>query len=499
MKKIYKYFCITLATAGLSVGCSEDILDVPNENNPDFVRVYATGTDVENVASGLYNAVFKGENSYDGVQMMLATAADHITCSWGNAGMRDMSWEPRDFAWDNTPTYANAGQTKYSYDQWYSAIGTASNVLKALDNGVEIGVDGAGNARTAAFAKFVLGLAYTDLALVFDRAHVVDNEITLEPSIETASSYKEVAAAALGYFEEALDLANGDFSIPASWLATPTDLTSADFRKIINTSAARLLSYAPRNKTELAAVDWAKVQEYADNGITSDWIISMDGNLGSSRWYLEAGDYLTYPGWGRTDMYVVHMMEPSLPQHWDDSPSFPHPEEPATSLDARLKTDFEYLASNDFNPTRGYYHFSCYRNTRYDELYAEGVGEKPIMMLAENDMLRAEARAYNGDLVGAAAIINAGTRVTRGGLAPVAANLDDIIAAIHHERHVELYTTGCGIQFYEMRKLELLQEGTPLHLPLPGQTLQLFGITDFYTFGKTANADGVNTSNGGWR
>ncbi|HRG09974.1 MAG TPA: hypothetical protein PLJ08_15470, partial [Cyclobacteriaceae bacterium] len=112
-------------------------------------------------------------------------------------------------------------------------------------------------------------------------------------------------------------------------------------------------------------------------------------------------------------------------------------------------------------------------------------------MLAENDLLKAEARAYTGDLAGAAAIINAGTRVTRGGLDPVAANLTDIVKAIHHERHVELYTTGCGIQFFEMRKRNLLQEGTPLHLPVPGQTLQLFGLTQFYTFGTTANADGV--------
>jgi hypothetical protein len=121
------------------------------------------------------------------------------------------------------------------------------------------------------------------------------------------------------------------------------------------------------------------------------------------------------------------------------------------------------------------------------------------MMAAENDLLRAEARAYTGDLGGAADIINAGTRVTRGELDPVDANLTDIINAIHHERHVELYTTGNGIQFYEMRKLDLLQKGTPLHLPVPAAILQLFNVSDFYTFGTTARADGVSTSNGGWR
>ncbi len=495
MKRLHKILVATFASA-VMVGCGDNLLDVENGNNPDFAKVYANGTDVENVASGLYNAVFLGEHRANGVNAMLATAADNVTCSWGNFGMRDMSWEPRNFAWDNSPIYANRGQTADSYDRWYSAIGTASNVLRAISNGVEIGVNGAGTDRTMAFAKFALGLAYGNLALVFDRAHVVDETKTVEESLDTAVPYTEVAAAAIGYLDEALAYADASFTIPASWLGAPADVSSADFKKIINTTAARILSYLPRNNADLANVNWARVMSYADNGITSDWIIQMDG---TTRWYMEAGDYLTYVGWGRTDMYVAHLMEPSLPQHWEDSPSFPHPAEPANPLDSRLESDFEYMPSNDFLADRGYYHFTCYRFKRYDAQYVSSIGPKPIVAAAENDMLRAEARAYTGDLAGAAAIINAGTRVTRGGLAPVGADLAAIIEAIHHERHVELYTTGMGVQFFEMRKLDLLQRGTPLHLPIPAATLQNFGLSDFYTFGQVANADGIGTSNGGWR
>ncbi|MBK6979270.1 MAG: hypothetical protein IPH28_21070 [Cytophagaceae bacterium] len=82
-----------------------------------------------------------------------------------------------------------------------------------------------------------------------------------------------------------------------------------------STYAARILAYTPRNKTELAAVDWNKVKTYADGGIKKDFTIMEDGYV---NWYDEAGDYLTYNGWGVTDMYVVHLMDPSLPQHWDD-------------------------------------------------------------------------------------------------------------------------------------------------------------------------------------
>lgn len=500
MNKIYKQFSVVLLTAGLLVGCTDD-LEVTNPNQPDFARVYATANDVENIAGGTYNVIFKAEQSASGVHPMMQTAADNVTVSWGNFGFRDMSWEPRDFAWNNQPTYANQGQLKYTYDQLYLAAVTASNVLRALDNGLEIGANGEGNARVQAIAKFNLGLAYADLALLFDKAHVVDNNITVEESIDSAVPFDQVATAALGYLDEALAFTEGaDFEIPGDWLGMGTDvsLTAGEFAQVINTVAARTLAYMPRNSEQLAEVDWARVQAYADAGIDFDWEIAMDG---TTLWYMEAGDYETAGGWGRTDMYVVHMMAPTLPQHWDDSANFPHPAEPAEGdvLDKRLLSDFEYMSSNDFNPTRGYYHFTCYRSSRYDQVYSAAALPKPIIMEEENRMLMAEARAYQGELVEAADIINAGTRTTRGEMPDVAADLDEILDAIHHERHVEMYTTGMGLQFFEMRKRDLLQKGTPLHFPIPGQILQIFGLTEFYTFGRTANADGVNTSNGGWR
>lgn len=497
MKKINKYlFVMAIAATGLLQGCED--LDVPNENNPDFDQVLATPADVETVAASIYNTVFSGEHRSNGVEAMLATAADHVTCSWGNFGMRDMSWEPRDMAWNNSPAYSNQGQLKYSYDQWYSAIGSATDVLTAIDiNGMVVEVGGVDQTvRARAFAKFGLGLAYGNLALVFDKAHVVDEKTTVEPVIETALPYEEVATVAIGYLEEALALSDASFEIPGSWMGSSTALSSSDFKKIISTSIARIMAYLPRNSAELDAVDWQRVMTLADNGLASDWIVEMDG---TSRWYFEAGDYLTYPGWGRTDMYVAHLMEPSLPQHWEDDPTFPHPAQPTDPMDHRLETDFQYMASNDFLAARGYYHYSAFRFKRYDDIYTTTIGPKATVMLEENNLLRAEARAYTGDLSGAAAIINAGTRVSRGGLAPVSADLDEVIDAIHHERHVELYTTGFGIQFFEMRKRDLLQEGTPLHLPIPGRTLELFGVSNFYTFGTTANADGIGTSNGGWR
>ncbi len=478
---------------GVLAGCKKDLLDVPNQNNPDFAKVLANGNDLQKLAAGLFNTIYGGEHAYGGVEMMLAVASDNVSCSWGNAGMRDMGWEPRDHAWDNTPAYGNADFTKGTFDAMYASIVTASQIMKALESGVEVDND----AQVKAFAKFAQGVGYGNLALIFDRAFIVDENLTVPEDVASAVDYKQIAAAAIGYLNDAISYCSTSFTIPADWLGTASDLSNNDFKALCNTMAARILAYLPRNKTELAAVNWAQVKTYADAGITFDFNVIGDAY---TNWYDEAGDYLTFNGWGITDMYTVHMMAPDQPQHWDDSPSFPYPPPATNIVDDRLNTDFEYVSANWFQSARGFYFFSSYRSQRYDALYVNDEGPKPEVMKAENDMLRAEARAYTNDLSGAAAIINASTRITRGNMTPVAADLDEIIDAIHHERFVEMYTTGVGLQFFEMRKLNLLQKGTPLHMPLPAGTLQTLRVPQpFYTFGYLKNADGIGTSNAGWR
>lgn len=498
MKKIKFIYAFALALFMMQ-GCKEDLLTVENQNQPDFDKVFSTGAALENLVSGLYVTIYNGEHSASSAQPMLATAADNVSCSWGNFGMRDMSWEPRNNAWNNAPTYSYHTSTLNVWNNMYSSINTASDVVKALGTGVNVGPNGADNARTKAFCRFAQGVGYGNLALVFDKAFIVDEKTTVaEATLASASDFNKVAAAALTYLDEAAALATANsFTIPKAWLGTDKDLSSAEFKKLVNTYAARILAYTPRNKTQLAAVNWAKVKTYADGGITSDFVVLQDGY---AKWYDSAGDYLVYQGWGVTDNYVVNMMDPTMPQHWTDVATFPYPAESTNPVDQRLKTDFEYVASQWFQAARGYYHYSPYRNKRYDEMYVNAIGPKPQIMKAENDMLKAEARLYTSDLAGAAAIINASTRKTRGEMPDVAAVSADLVKAIHHERHVEMYTTGMGLQFFEMRKLNLLQKGTPLHFPIPAKTQETMGLSvPFYTFGTVAAADGNNTSNGGWR
>ena len=58
-----------------------------------------------------------------------------------------------------------------------------------------------------------------------------------------------------------------------------------------------------------------------------------------------------------------------------------------------------------------------------------------------------------------------------------------------------------GVEFFTMRKADKLQPGTPLHLPIPGQQLEV-NVMDYYTVGGLDAAQkgtpGVDVSNGGW-
>ncbi len=284
--------------------------------------------------------------------------------------------------------------------------------------------------------------------------------------------------------------------MPSNWVPGIT-MTSAKLGELANTAAAALLSYSARNKTDDAAVNWTKVGTYANNGLTYDFAPVMD----DISWFTLYQTYSVYGGWGQTDMRIVNMMDSRFPARWTDANTWNTLPAPVTThtagIDDRIFTDFQYLSSCPFRVERGYYHFSCYRFKKWDTYLTTWTEPQPCFRKAENDLLKAEALLHLPNLAGAAAIINAGERVTRGNLAPVAASATEIEYAIFYERNIELHNTGYGIEFFAMRKANKLQAGTPLHLPIPGQQLEVNQM-DYYTFGPGVGVAGQDYSNGGW-
>jgi starch-binding outer membrane protein, SusD/RagB family len=496
--KTFRYiFLFTAITTILFSGCES--LDVKNENDPDFATAFSKPSDVKGVAGGLINTWYTTTTAYNGPGLALLVGADAGTCSHGNAAMRDFSYEPR-IAWDNTPSYSNAVITENFYKGIYSLLSSSNEILvKVVKEGMTIMTESVDETPLVkAIAYLGQGLALGYVGLFFDKGFVVTEETDLTQVVQL-SEYKDLITTAVESLDKCIAVcSSSQFQLPPSWIPGKI-YTQVEIGQLANTMAARLLSYSPRNKADNDAVDWQKVLAYANNGITFDFSPENDSWVS---WYGEYQDYANAAGWGRMDMRLAHMMDPAMPERWtlgaDQWAALPAPTlSHKDGVDDRIFTDCEYLSSCTFRVERGYYHYSCYRYKVYESFHSDGTGPMPVVKKAENDLLKAEALLKTAGVSQAAQIINAGTRVTRGKLAPVAATANEVEAAIWHERFIELYCSAMGNEFCFMRKADKLQPGTPLHFPIPGQQLEV-NLMEPYSFGPNKGTSAKDFSAGGW-
>lgn len=455
-------------------------LEVDNLENPTSLQIGNEAT-ADKLFQNWYNTV----NGYDGPGLMLATMADQTTMSWGNRGMRDMSSEPR-IAWNNSPTYGNAVATEAYFNSLYAILADANAIAAGLGGDLEF----SDPAKYESLARFGQGASIGYLALVFDQVWVSDETGVLFEG--EAVPYTEAIEVALNKLDQAIAAADeGSFTIDSQVYGQ--SYSSEEWSEFLNTLAARILVNSARNEQQRENLDWTRVLDYAQNGLTYDFAVGQDGWI---QWWPDWQGYSIYPGWGRVDMRLIGMMGNDYPSYWPGAdPLLP----PAESDDARLETDFEYLDYQDFPADRGTYHWSSYRHKRLDHWLDSGFTTDLYEMLkAENDLYLAEAHLELGNLAEAAAVLNSSSRVLRGGLPPVTESADELADAIHYERMIELMNTGLGLGFFEMRGRDLLQPGTPLHFPVPGAALDAAGIP-IYTFGGSTGTPGEDYSTGGWR
>lgn len=484
MKKLINTFYSLLATSVLLVSCSqiETDLYVENLEAPNDLTLASDPVALEATAAGLYRGFFLTTNSYYGPALALNVMSDTGSCSWGNAGMRDLSEQPR-IPFNNTAGYGN-NVTRSYFNGLYTTLSDANTILFALSNDVQF----SDNIMIESVARFTQALAIGYNALVFDRVWLSDETGPINDGV--AANYQEAMEFALQSLDKAIATAkSASFTVPDTYFSVA--MSNTELVQLMNSYGARMLAMNARNSTEKAATDWTKVKAYASQGVTSDFSIYND----DVNWWDHYLTYAIYPGWSRIDMRVVNMMDPQMPKMWDDPEITVLPE--ATSVDARLSTDFGYLDSQNFRPERGIYHYSNYRYRRYDQYINEWTVPTPEVGAEETRLYLAEAELWLNNVSTAAALVNAGTRTTRGNLSPVSSTAADIYEAIHYERMVELPILSMGLNFFDMRGRDLLQPGTLLHFPIPGAALESIP-EDYYTYGGSIGQPGIDISNGGW-
>lgn len=486
-------FKVLAGAVFLSACSSLTDLDVDNNNNPDAGRALASADDVESlIGSTFFNWHQNQKDAYPG--WALSVASGEVTSSWGNYGMQDWGTIPR-MTYQNNSAYGYNGVNRLPWYRLYTVISAANDGLVALNGGMEFGEDGEDTQRARALAKFSQGLAYAYLALLYDQAFIIDETTDLTAVEFQFLAYPEVMDIAIGMLDEAAEIASSNtFTIKPEWIPTASEaeMTSDQLARLAKSYTARFLAQVARTPAEREAVDWADVIARANQGITSDFVLSYDGDV----WWEYNKQYAANQTWQRASYYTIGEADNSgAYQAWLNTPAGDRQPFDVVTDDRRITgpegptsdgTDFSYEGPSGFRADRGTYFFSNYMHNRFSYFWPTWGGPAPLMRVTEMDLLKAEGHLRMGQRDAAVPLIN-NTRVTRGQLPPALATepVDALMQKMQYEKRIELFVVAFGGHYFDARGWGRLVPGTPIHMPVPARELETLSLP-LYTFGGNA-------------
>ncbi len=518
-----KYVILLAITASLLLfsGCMD--LSVDNPNNPDTERALSEPGDVEALVGSQYFQWWNGtQKNYPG--MTLAVMSGASSSSWGNFGMFDLGAVPRQ-AFINDASYADRFMSSTPWSNLYTAISSSIDGIVALEGGLDFGPNDQNRAvRMEAFARFVMGISYAQLANHFDQGFIVDEftdfeaialgDVTLDPV-----GYEDLLAFGLDQLDEAISLAESNsFTLPSSWV-NGNSLSNMELAMLAKAYKARFIVSNARTPQDRDAIDWAQIRDLtgevvsaspsffdnADNSLN----VEADGELWWSRPHSLMQDATWhrpfYPLIGRYDTSGAFDEWISLPLNNINSE---RREFRMVSADRRITgladgepdmdapgSDFQVASAGNFPADRGLWRRTRYNHFRNNEMYINNfIGPMQHMRFTEIKMYHAEAllRLNAGSVPQAAADLINETRVGRGELEPIttASDPDYAFNAMRYEFGIETYATAAGLEFYNIRgwgnwrgeDYGSLEQGTATMFPIPAAELELLEM-EIYTFG----------------
>jgi len=532
---------------------NKEALDVPNLNNPDVARTYATPAGVESVISSTFRQVWGAMVSCSGC---INTQAHNFSLEnyseLNNFSMNIRSIIPRGPI-GNERNGAATGDNYAAFRDLSKATRSAANGLQALERLVKESAaipqnalgSKAQDARARAFGYFSAAWALGGLALAYDSAAIV-TPTTLPDEIPGLSGYKDVNAAALRMLDSAIawansaDATNGanGFPLPSTWI-NGAALTQAQFVALARSQKARLRAGVARTPADRAAVDWNAVMADAQAGILADFQITLSVSAGWSgagpydtgQMYAQgwhgltnlmmgmadtSGSYATFiatPLQSRDGSFLVRTPDTRFPQGATRAA-----QQADTPLPLPAPRYIQNRPTGDDVPQSGY-GSSNYDYRRWKPINsASGNGPWTQIAKVEMDMLIAEGQIRAGNFAAAAVLIDAARAKhglpSIGAISSASAQIaggnacvpkvpqapgfntvacGTVLEAMKWEKRLEtMYSCAYMCWFTDSRGWGDLPEGTAVQWPVPYQEMDA-RIQPYYGMaGNTAK------SNYGW-
>ncbi|GAB3773508.1 hypothetical protein GCM10028818_15130 [Spirosoma horti] len=494
MKTSIKNTVLSLAMVSLLGACKEQ-LDVKNPNQPTPASA-STETGVIGLAQGsVYINGFKDGIKYsDGVpgyfwtgavgfhEMMGDVVGEEAANVYGNQiGMPDVvilddgtkvvnpsSINSQIALIRTINTNANAGANPLFYEWGYMYnLNNAMNNVIDITKATTFSGDATGSAAKKntilAWAYWWKGYAYSRIGSMYYAGLINDktaatnaNYVTKEKIIEEANKNLDQAATlltALGSdanYTATITALVPQFNQVGKGVPPTTDM----WKRSINTLKARNI-LANTTAAAMTAAQWGQILTLTNDGVKStdnvftgrstdnaDFISSVNGSM--------AAKSTGVPG------TVTYKISERLIQ------DFP-------TGDKRLTNNFTQLAAPAlFNSDRG----NSF-NTRW-QLVSGGKGQAGVVVLSnltvgayelylastyeENELMKAEAKIYTGDIAGGLVSIDAVRSFQGAGLAPLSGlSLAEAKEALRKERRVALVFRG--LSFYDARRWEVITKG----------------------------------------
>jgi len=303
MTKARRFFAAALGTGAIAAigSCySLDVTAVQPTTSYTREQVLQKPELIELVIAGVF-INFWGGATYAQPWVQLSLYGEEITTAANsspnfNRGatqpivLWEFAQEPR-IAFDNSLT----GTSFFSRDPWsnfYEANAAATDLprlvkekdLKILDPTTRQD----NTLRTLAFAKFIQGLSHVHLGMLFDSAAVIDESVDLSKIPQLPfHPYTAVRDSGIKWLEDAIGMAKQRsfiFPLKADLWVYNTAVSNDEMAAIAHSYIARALAYSARTPAERQAVDWAKVKQHIQAGVTAPFgprgipnpLISMD-------------------------------------------------------------------------------------------------------------------------------------------------------------------------------------------------------------------------------